>query len=193
MPLISVVMPIYNNEQYVGLAIESILNQTFRDFEFLIFNDGSTDRSQEIICSFNDSRIKAFDYSINTGYVTHLNHGIEIATGKYIARMDADDISLPDRFERQIKILENNPEIGLCGAWIQEFDITLIPKDKGKIYRYASNHDAICVKLMRHNSFAHPVVMMRRNVLIDHNLRYEKEYVPSEDYQLWVKMKKFTK
>ncbi|MBC7830310.1 MAG: glycosyltransferase [Chitinophagaceae bacterium] len=192
MPMISVLMPVYNAEKYLALAIESILNQTFSDFEFLIFNDGSSDSSKEIIQSFKDPRIKLFDYSTNVGYVGHLNHGIEVATGKYIARMDADDISLPERFEMQVRFLEKNPEIGLCGAWMCEFNGS-DTSGKRIIYKYFADHEEICVKLLRHNSFAHPVVMIRRSILIDNGLKYEVDYMPTEDYRLWVTLKKYTR
>ncbi|MBC7830312.1 MAG: glycosyltransferase [Chitinophagaceae bacterium] len=192
MPLISVIMPVYNAEKYVSTAIESILTQTFTDFELLIFNDGSTDKSGEIIQQFTDPRIKLFDYETNAGLVTRLNAGIDFATGKYIARMDADDISLPLRFEKQVHFLENNPEIGLCGAWIYEIADSDDPRKK-KLYKYVQDHDGICIKLLRHNSFAHPVVMMRRIILIDHEIRYEHEYFPSEDYRLWIRLKHFTR
>lgn len=154
----------------MSTAIKSILTQTLTDFELLIFNDGSTDRSKEIIRQFNDPRIKFFDYEINTGLVTRLNAGIDSATGKYIARMDADDISLPPRFEMQIDFLENNTEIGLF-----------------------QDHEEICIKLLRQNSFAHPVVMIRRSVLLDHGIRYEPDYFPSEDYRLWIRLKHVTR
>lgn len=191
MPLVSVIMPVYNAEKYVGLAIDSILKQTYTDFEFLIFNDGSSDNTRQVIESFQDPRIKFHDSTTNSGYVTHLNRGIELATGKYIARMDADDISLPERFELQVNFLENHPEVGLCGAWILQFEGNDEP-DKRVMYRYPADHDEICVALLRHNSFAHPVVMMRRNILIENGLRYDPDYMPSEDARLWVTLKNYT-
>ena len=101
MPTVSVIMPVYNAEEFVGEAIQSILDQTYSDFEFLIYNDASTDQSLEIIQSFTDPRIKLIDSKINTGYLKHLNEGIKLAKGKYIARMDADDIALPERIENR--------------------------------------------------------------------------------------------
>lgn len=192
MPLVSVIMPVYNAEKYVALAVDSILNQTFQDFEFLIFNDGSSDASRQILESFKDPRIKLFNYPTNRGYVAHLNNGIEMATGKYIARMDADDIALPERFQLQVNVLENNPEIGLCGAWISQFEGDDL-SNKRVLYKYASDHDEICVKLLRHNSFAHPVVMIRRSVLIEHGLRYDPAFMPSEDARLWSILRKYTR
>jgi glycosyltransferase involved in cell wall biosynthesis len=192
MPLISVIMPVFNAEKYLSFAIDSILKQTFTDFEFLIFNDGSSDNSRQIIESFNDPRIKFFDSVENLGYVAHLNRGIEIAAGKYIARMDADDISLPERFETQVSFLESHPEVGLCGAWIRQFKND-DDRSGGIVTRFAANHEKISVHLLRHNSFAHPVVMIRRSILIDHGLRYDADFMPSEDGRLWVTMKKYTR
>jgi len=185
-------MPVYNAEKHVSSAIDSILNQTFTDFEFLIFNDGSTDKSQQEIEKYKDPRIKFFNYSTNKGYVAHLNHGIDIAKGKYIARMDADDISLPERFKIQVDFLENHPDIGLCGAWVAflDHDSKVV---NGNIGKHAADHDHICVALLRHNSFSHPVVMIRRSILIDHGLRYEADFMPSEDGRLWVTMRKYTR
>jgi len=190
--MVSVIMPVYNSEKYVSSAIHSILTQTYTDFELLIFNDGSTDNSREIILQFNDPRIKLFDYDTNAGIVNRLNTGIEEAIGKYIARMDADDISLPRRFEMQVDYLENNPGIGLCGAWIFEITNSDDPRQK-KLYKYVQDHEQICIKLLRHNSFAHPVVMLRRSILMEHNLRYEQEFFPSEDYRLWIRLKHVTR
>ena len=190
--MISVIMPVYNAEKFVGTAIDSILKQTFTDFEFLIFNDGSSDNSKQIIASFKDDRIRLFDYTVNSGYVAHLNHGIKLATGKYIARMDADDISIPERFEMQVSYLESHPEVGVCGAWILQFEGEEQPYTR-IVYKYPADHDEISVKLLKHNSFAHPVVMMRRSVLMENGLKYEAGFMPSEDARLWSLLRRHTR
>src|SRR5690606_12236021 len=120
-PEISVVMSVYNEETYLRSAIESVLNQTFKDFEFIIFNDCSTDKTVDILKEFEakDNRIILFEKPINKGFkgfVENLNIGISKARGKYIARMDADDYCLPDRFEKQFNFLEENPEVFLTGS-----------------------------------------------------------------------------
>lgn len=115
MPKISVVMPAYNAEKYIGEAIESILNQTFKDFEFIIINDGSVDHTKEIIREYNDPRIVLLENDKNRGIVLSLNKGLDAATGKYIARMDADDIALKNRFERQVEYLDEHKDIGVLG------------------------------------------------------------------------------
>jgi len=115
-PKISVVMAVYNGEKYLREAIDSILNQTFNDFEFIIINDGSTDDSAEIIKSYNDPRIILIQQE-NKGLAAALNEGIKIAKGKFIARMDADDISLKTRLEKQIQFMEAHPEYVAIGSW----------------------------------------------------------------------------
>ena len=121
-------MPVYNGERYLREAIDSILNQTFKDFEFLIINDGSTDLSVEIIESYADKRISLAHNGQNLGLITTLNRGFDLACGEYIARMDCDDISLPDRLEKQVVFMDNHPEIGICGSWVSAIsDEKLIP------------------------------------------------------------------
>src|SRR3569833_3127261 len=115
-------MPVYNAGKYLKQSIESILNQTVADFEFLIFNDASTDDSLNIIKSYSDERIRVINSPINTGYVKHLNHGFQIARGTYFARMDADDISVPTRFEEQLTFLNLNPNIDIVGSYISVFN-----------------------------------------------------------------------
>jgi glycosyltransferase involved in cell wall biosynthesis len=120
-PLISVVMPVYNAAQYLREAIDSILNQTFRDFEFIIINDGSTDRSLEIIQSYNDDRIRLINQK-NTGLAKALNNGIAIAKSDFIARMDADDISIPERLTSQFSFLESNVDVVAVGSNAEVID-----------------------------------------------------------------------
>ncbi len=186
-PLVSVIMPVYNAEKYLREAIESILNQTFTDFEFLIFNDGSTDSSLEIINSYKDERIILAYNDKNTGYVQHLNEGIKRAKGKYIARMDADDIALPKRFEKQVAFLEKNPVYILCGSRIRCFgeveeQVTLPIED-----------EEIRLKMLYITPFAHPSVMIRKSVLVDNALLYDDSVMPAEDHDLWVRLSQFGK
>lgn len=186
-PVVSVIMPVYNAEKYVGQAIESILNQTFANFEFLIFNDGSTDKTPGIIDGFKDNRIKVFHYDTNHGHLVHLKYGLEIASGEFIARMDADDISIPDRLEKQVECLKNNPDIGVCGSWVKSFG------EYKRIIRYPETDDEIKVSLLSHNSFAHPVVMIRKEVLVKNNITYCEDFHTSQDYKMWTNLVPFTK
>ena len=119
-PLVTILMPVYNAELYLKRAIESILNQTYKNIEFLIINDGSTDNSLAIIKSYSDKRIVLIENDKNSGLIYSLNIGLKKASGKYIARMDADDISYPTRIQKQCAFMENHNEIGILGTFIQK-------------------------------------------------------------------------
>jgi glycosyltransferase involved in cell wall biosynthesis len=186
MPNISVILPAYNAEKYLGEAIESILNQSFQDFEFLIFNDGSTDATKEIIKGYNDSRIIAYHSDVNKGYVHWLNEGIKQAKGKYIARMDADDISLSERFQLQYDYMETHPEIGVCGSQIEIIG-------SGDLVKKPLTDNDIRWWFFIGNPIAHPVVMIRKEVLSQHQLFYKNELKPAEDYDMWCRMAQITK
>lgn len=190
-PLVSVIMSVYNAEKYVGEAIESILNQTFTDFEFLIFNDGSKDRSAEIVLQYadKDSRIVFYNYTENTGYLKHLNEGIDKAKGKYIARMDADDISLPQRFAKQVEFMESHGDIGVCGTWFTIFEDTTT--NTITIIKQAQQDSDIKIALFYSCPFGHPTVIAR-TVLLQQN-KYDANFYPAEDYELWARLVPLTK
>jgi glycosyltransferase involved in cell wall biosynthesis len=178
-PKITVLMPVYNVAGYVGEAIESILNQTFTDFELLIIDDGSTDATYEKAGSFADPRIRLIRNESNIGLANTLNKGIESARGEYIARMDGDDISLPQRLEKQLVILEQHPKTDICGAGYRFFG------SKNYEVIYPCTHDAIRVGLIFGCCMIIP--LMRRESLIKHNLRYEQKFFPAEDYRFWIR------
>lgn len=178
-PSISVILPVYNTELYIKDAIDSILNQTKFDFELLIFNDGSTDRTDDFIKLYDDSRIIYKNYKVNKGIVNILNEGLSIAKGKYIARMDADDISFPDRLEVQFKYLEENPEVGICGSWFE-----YIGGQVGIEKRPTTFHE-IQYHLFYGSPLTHPTVMMRTDYLRRYELWYDKKYNYAEDYELF--------
>ncbi|HWZ16328.1 MAG TPA: glycosyltransferase [Mucilaginibacter sp.] len=178
---VSVLMPVYNSEKYLHEAIESILNQTFQDFEFLIIDDASTDKSIEIIRSYADARITLIQKPVNTGYTESLNLGIGISKGEYIARMDSDDISLPTRLEKQIVFMQQNPSIILSGT-----NFEVLPTKE--IVITPSNHEDIKVGLLNQSCIAHPTVMLRKKALSDNDIRYDTADEPAEDYNLWVRL-----
>jgi glycosyltransferase involved in cell wall biosynthesis len=182
---ISVIMPVYNAEKYLKQAIESILNQTYQHFEFIIINDGSNDNSKNIINSFNDERIRIFNNDENIGIVETLNKGIKLSIGKYIARMDADDISLPDRLEKQIFFMEKNQEVGLCSGNVISIDKNgdIISKEW-----WRENTMPIEWLLIWENPIAHPTTMIRKKTLIENDLYYDKKSLHSEDYDLWCRI-----
>jgi len=191
-PLVSVVMPVHNAEKYLERAIKSILGQTYQTFEFIIIDDGSTDSSGEIIAEFErlDSRIHVIRFPTNQGLVSALNYGLEIAQGDYIARMDADDISLPDRFSKQVEFMGSHPEIGLlgCGMRYMQEDGTL-----RNIPLVIRSDLLIRWYILFENPFFHPTVMLRRSVIEKFVLCYNPSALHVEDYELWCRMLLHTK
>lgn len=179
--MVTVIMPVYNSELYIRGAIESILSQTYRDYEFLIIDDASTDQTISIIKSYKDLRIHLIEKPQNTGYTRSLNLGLKKAKGKYIARMDSDDISLPERFERQISFFEANPDHILCGT-----SYSVMDQDK-KIILPETN-EKIRLNLLNSNCIAHPSVMLKREILDKYSLQYNPKMEPTEDYDLWVRL-----
>ena len=141
-PKVTVLMPVYNCEAYVGEAIDSILGQSFTDFEFLIIDDASNDNTVSVIQSFTDSRIRLIEKPRNTGYTNSLNYGLTIAKGEYIARMDGDDISLPERFAKQVTFMDAYPEVVACGT-------TYSIIGSSEIKNVPLNHDDIKVQLLQ--------------------------------------------
>jgi len=188
-PLLSVIMSVYNAQNYLKDSIESILNQTYKNFEFIIINDGSSDNSLEIIEEYakQDSRIKVINQK-NKGLPFSLNRGIEMSSGEYIVRMDADDISLPYRFEKQLDFMQKNPEIGICGSSIIAFG-----EVKEAIKKFYKDDKMLKSELLFSTCFAHPTVFMRSSLFKEFNIKYNEEFVNSQDYELFSKMAKITK
>ena len=181
-------MPVYNGEKYLREAIDSILNQTFTDFEFLIIDDGSTDNSLEIINSYQDPRINLIKNNDNQGLIYSLNRGLALAKGKYIARMDSDDISSPERLCVQIKFLDENPTIGLVGSSVQIIDNN---KNHSSIVEFPLTHFIIQWSLCFYSPFAHPSTMIKKEILKQAN-GYSSQAVYVEDYDLWQRLSKIT-
>lgn len=177
---VSVCMPMYNAAPYLRECIDSILSQSFEDFELLIVDDGSTDNSRDIVCSYEDERIRLIENGHD--YIGSLNMLLKEAKGKYIARMDADDVMMPYRLKAQFGYMEKHTEVGVLGGWMQQ-----IGKRHGTIR-------PICKITMQDmiNSccIAHPSVMIRTSVLRKHGLQYEESYKYAEDYRLWMQMLK---
>jgi glycosyltransferase involved in cell wall biosynthesis len=182
-PLISVILPVYNGADYLSDAIESILSQTFKDFELILINDGSSDNSLSIaqVYKDQDSRVVLVSQK-NIGLVATLNKGISLAKGQFIARMDQDDISLENRFLEQIKLLETGYD--LCGC---HFHFITESGQLSKSRVVSINTDFQSIILTRSTPFAHGSVMIRKSFLDENNLKYSHEkYTSAEDYYLWV-------
>jgi glycosyltransferase involved in cell wall biosynthesis len=184
-PLVSVVMSVFNGQTYLATAIESILQQTFRDFEFLAVDDGSTDRTADILTTYadRDKRMRVFQQP-NQGRATSLNDGIKLARGKYLARMDADDISLPDRFAEQVDFMEQHPDVGVLGGAYERIT------GNGEIIdviRPPSRDSEIRSVMLHHNPMCHPAIMMRREMVLKSG-GYRQALLDADDYDLWLRM-----
>lgn len=175
-------MSVFNGEQYLHEAIESILSQTYTDFEFIIINDGSTDSSDKIILSFRDKRIVYIDNNANLGLIESLNKGLRASKGKYIARMDADDIALPERLKLQVQTFGENPNAIMIGS-----DYYSLTPKKLKHIKNRNNSDYQKAVLLFSPCFCHPTVMMK-NIFTEKNIFYDKNYVHAEDYKLWTEL-----
>ena len=183
-PRVSVIMPVYNGEKYLREAIDSVLDQSFRDFELIIIDDGSKDNSSSIIQSYCDPRIKFRPNESNLGLPRTLNRGIDMADGKYIARMDQDDICLPTRLEKQVAFMENHPEVGICGTWIEVFGIG------SYVEKYPAASEDVKAYMFFYNPLAHPTVVMRKETLVQLGMRYAPEFLHAEDYEFWQRASK---
>lgn len=182
-PTVSVLMPIYNTkEEFLREAISSILSQTFTDFEFLILNDSPDNtKLDNIVKSFHDKRIRYYKNKKNLGISGSRNKLIELAKGEFLAIFDHDDVSLPDRLEKQVSFLNAHPEIGVCGSaysWIHKNKIKINPESSRNIEKAL-----MCGCAIHHSS-----AMLRKSVLIKNNIKYESKYSPAEDYALWCRL-----
>ena len=183
-PLVTVLMPVYNAEKFLSEAIESILHQTFSDFEFLIINDGSTDNSLDIIKSYDDSRIRVVENDKNIKLIATLNKGFDLAKGAYICRMDADDISILSRLEKQTAVMLQNTDIIACGSWIENFDDTY----NKSITKYEEQHDDIRIRTLYQNHICHASTLLNKSLIDKYNIRFDSNFIHSEDYYFFVRL-----
>jgi glycosyltransferase involved in cell wall biosynthesis len=188
-PKVTVLMSVYNGEIYLREAIESILSQTFRDFEFIILNDGSEDDSAQIIERYCDTRIKVVENRQNLGLTRSLNRGLSMAQGEYIARMDADDISFPNRLGAQVGFLDSNPEVGVLGTGFQLIDQL---GKTGETLLFPGEHGLLrWMMCFFFNPVAHPTVMMRRE-MVSMAGGYNEQLSTSQDFDLWRRLSELT-
>lgn len=186
-PMVSVVMPTYNRANAsLSYAIDSILNQTFDDFELIIIDDASTDKTPELVKRYQkkDKRIVLLRNEKNQGIIDSLNRGLDVAKGKYIARMDDDDVSLPERLERQVAVMEAHPEITVLGTSITGRDslVRLPPKEAPP---RLIDPEEVEINTYFSSGLAHPSIMIRKSFLDEFNLRYDKAYLYAEDCGLY--------
>lgn len=186
MPQVSVMMPAYNAEAFLAESVESILNQTFTDFELLILNDGSTDGTLALAQTFaeKDPRVRVLDNGENRGLAYTRNRLLREAQGEFLAILDSDDISLSERLAKQVAYLQAHPEVGVLGGWV-------IPYSKGEqsteekgVWQLLGNPARVATRLLFQNVIAQSTVMLRREVAV---LGYDDSFPPAEDYHLWVR------
>lgn len=182
-PKVSVIMPAYNSEKYIGEAIESILNQTFTDFELIVLNDSPNNKKLENIVKTyvkKDKRVKYIKNSKNLGVAKSRNILLQKCRGEFVACMDSDDVSLPTRFEKQIKYMKKHPECGVLGTWFQLFekDTTIIQHpERIKIFN-----------ILKNQHVGNPTVMMRKSLFDKYDIKYDINYNYCEDFELWSRL-----
>jgi glycosyltransferase involved in cell wall biosynthesis len=181
-PRVSVLMPVYNGGAVLLEAITSILTQNFGDFELIAIDDGSTDSSFDVIAGINDSRIRLFRNERNLGLVKTLNRGMKLARARYLARMDADDISLPDRLGCQLQYMLKRPELGICGTWSKTIGHPTMSWET----HFPEDHWNIVAHMLFNTAISHPTAMLDLNKLQAIGLQYDEAAPHAEDYDLWV-------
>lgn len=188
---ITILMPVYNGEAYLRDAIESVLSQTdVKNIEILIINDGSKDQTAEILKSYQDPRLKIL-HQPNQGLAKTLNVGLNIASGKYIARHDQDDIMLPGRLQKQFQFLEENPEIGMVGTWADIYEGVIA---SGRVHAHPSDSQVLSARLLFDNPFVHSSIMMRADLIRRiGGYTIDKSRQPPEDYELWSRVARVSK
>jgi len=186
MPRVSVLMPVYNSEKYLNEAINSVLAQTYQDFELIIVDDGSVDESVKIIESYNNPKIKLIVNSSNERLGRTRNKCIEYSSGEYLVNLDSDDIAENTRLEKQIKFMDENPEVGVCGSWAK-----IIGKDE--IWKYEASDELIKFRMLFDSHFVNSSTIIRKAVLDKNNIRYNEAFDQSQDYGLWIDMAKYCK
>jgi glycosyltransferase involved in cell wall biosynthesis len=186
-PKLTVLMPVYNCEPYLREAIDSILQQTFSDFEFLIINDASTDASEEIILSYTDPRIKYVKNDVNLRLVGTLNRGLDLIATPYMVRMDGDDVSTPDRLQKLFSYMESNPDIGVCGSFIETFG------NDNTVWKYDEDDEMIRPCVFYKSMIGHASAIFRMSVLNENGIRYSERHMHMEDRVMWLSLFHITK
>ncbi len=186
-PTLSVVMLVYNGEKYLRESIQSVLDQTFKDFELIIINDGSTDGSLEVIRSFEDPRIRLIDNQVNRGIPYSRNLGLKEARGDFLTWTDCDDINLPERFEKQLNFMENRPQFGVCGTWLARFEgdkVHYIQKAK-------KDPEYLRASLTFRPAIPNATAMLRMDMIRENNIWYNEELPIAEDYDFILRCSRY--
>jgi glycosyltransferase involved in cell wall biosynthesis len=182
MPLVSVIIPVKNGVDFIEAAVSSVLRQTFRDFEIIVIDDQSHDGTRDVLEALDAPMMKIVETTGMGGLVSALNLGMAQSTAKFIARLDADDIALPTRLDKQVKLLEDSPATGMCGTWVRTFG------SANRRIRYPTTSGEIKSRMLFSNPFAHPSVMIRRGALDNMSLAYDNDFPVAEDFRLWTEL-----
>ncbi|WP_025730533.1 glycosyltransferase family 2 protein [Atopobacter phocae] len=180
---VTVLLPMYNSEKYIARCIESLVNQTYKDFDVLIINDGSTDQSKEIVESFKDQRIHLLENDKNRGIIYTLNRGLSLINGEYIIRMDSDDVCLPDRFQRQVDFMDSHRNIAVSGTFIR-----IKANEKKQKKEVPTTPKKVRTEHLFRSALMHPTVIMRNSVIKKEKYQYNPIHEATEDYGLWQKI-----
>jgi len=187
MPAVSIIMPAYNAARYIKAAVDSMLAQTFTNFELIIINDGSTDGTATILDGYTDPRIHVLNNEANIGITDTLNRGLTAATGTFIARMDADDISYRARLEKQVAYLHAHPDVGLLAANVIFIDEDGQPiKEAPTAYPGPLSEMVLRWQLLWHNPLIHSSIVLRRAIL--GTQQFDPTFIACEDYELWTRL-----
>lgn len=178
-PKVSIIMSVYNGEKFIAETIESILRQDYKNFELIIIDDASTDNTVEIVNLFRDERIILIKNEINMRLAHNLNTAIKLSSGKYIARIDADDIFLKKRLVEQVRYMESNPDVLVLGGYAKQFG------NENNILKYPLSYELIKVSLLFENSICHPAIIFRND---PKKIYYNPEFIASQDYELWSRL-----
>ncbi len=183
-PRVSVVMPFKNRADLIGETIDSVLSQTWTDFELICISDGSTDESADIVRNYaaRDARVQLWSNENQAGISGAANTGLAHARGEFVARIDSDDIALQNRIAVQVRFMDEHAEVAVCGSWVQTFGIW-----GEHIWRLPVSHEEICVRMLFYGALANPSVMIRRKVFADHLLYHDEAYQSAKDYELWTR------
>lgn len=187
-PRVTVVMPVHNGEPFLREAVDSVLAQDYPDFVLLAVDDGSTDRSLEILRSYDDPRLRIAVNETNLNRSRTLNQAIAASDSELIGRMDADDIALPGRLSAQVRFLDEHPDVGVCGTWIRTFG-----GDGTSTWRVPTDPAEVAGRLLFTSVIAHPTAVMRRSLLLEHDLLYDPSHLYAEDWDLWQRASRVTR
>ncbi len=174
--LVSIITSVYNCESYISEMIESILNQTYTDWELIIFDDASTDNTSKNILKYHDSRIKCYRNEENEGLTVNLNKALKKSNGAYIARIDGDDVAYPERLEKQLSFMEQHPDIVLSGAWMKCFG------ESSGVCKVSPQHDVLKIGMIFNTVMMHPTFIFRRELFTEKKIKYNEKLRYSQDY-----------